>query len=84
MTDPTTPDVGSLWEHESGERRFVVFVGVTIWCCKTPFNPATDDREHRIYRSDWHAWERDAVRIDNAPRGEERSDCERSEQETTT
>ena len=80
-TDPTPPCVGSLWQHKDGERAFVFFVGVTIWCCKTPFNPDTDDRDHRIYRSDWSAWAADAVRIDNAPRGEERR---HSEQETTT
>lgn len=70
----TPPEVGSLWLHESGERRFVV----------DAYNRACDDepedlrigfsspnkRVMREYVSlpDWHAWAAKARRIDNGAR----------------
>lgn len=67
------PEVGSLWLHESGERRFVMAVDVD-----SDNKPAAVDcavvlpnRDgYRIYVriTDWHAWAAKARRIDNGAR----------------
>jgi hypothetical protein len=68
---PTPPEVGSLWEHESGERRFVL----AVWNSGLSETPMV--RSHALYELDgemrnaglverlavWHAWAANARRI---------------------
>ncbi len=70
----TPPEVGSLWLHESGERRFVV----AAW--HSGIHEGFVVRSHALYEidgklrdgtiyenlSDWLAWAANARRIDNA------------------
>jgi len=69
-TDPTPPEVGSLWQHRwTGEQRRVIRVddGELVDVHYADGSRFTTSRR----LADWSAWERDAVRIDTAPRGEE-------------
>ncbi len=69
MTTPTPPEVGSLWEHENGEKRFVM---------KAEVSPLTGDiypvlaavlrpnGEHCVADfnfAKWRIWEQNARRI---------------------
>lgn len=85
--DHTPPEVGSLWQHKDGERRFVQRHGwesnypvgrcEIVSVSRTGRIPVGDKYGNwanvNIPLADWSAWERDAVRIDNAPRGEEQA-----------
>lgn len=72
-TDPTPPEVGSLWEHKSGERRFVPWIhpdgGPFVVTCGKDFCTRV------VWPEEWAAWERDAVRIDTAPQGQKETNA---------
>lgn len=63
-TDPTPPEVGSLWQHKDGERRFVVAYRDNMDCPRCYYARPGRDGVLLDELSDWSAWERDAVRID--------------------
>ena len=60
MPDP--PPIGSLWEHKDGERRYVEAVLFGVMDTLVGFR-RTSGPDSTTLR-DWHAWERDATRID--------------------
>lgn len=62
----TPPEIGSLWLHESGERRFVINVKPDGWILFTQLHPETGQLFNQ-YRDleQWLAWAANARRIDS-------------------
>jgi hypothetical protein len=72
-TDPTTPKVGSPWEHRwTGEQRRVIHVddGELVDVHYADGSRFTTSRR----LADWSAWAADAARID-APRGQKETNA---------
>lgn len=65
MSDTQLPPVGSLWLHESGERRFVVNVKSDGWILFTQLHTETGQLFNQ-YRGleQWLEWAANARRID--------------------
>lgn len=64
MSDtPTPPDVGSLWEHESGERRRVRLAIFDDDLGECVAGVTTHNATFITTLTDWHAWAENARRI---------------------
>ena len=62
----TPPEVGSLWLHESGERRYVTDVWDSPLFKLTRVQFHGPDGMQTVDLPDWLAWHSAARRIDNA------------------
>lgn len=61
-TTPDAPAIGSLWEHEDGERRFVTYTSDRVYLCRLN-SPKTAFVNDHVRHSDWHAWAAKARRL---------------------